>query len=419
MTFAEKFNGWLWSPEFLAPTDKITSQAHGRKQVSARKPKRSSTDNESCLPQPNAGQNESELQMSLASKRRRVIVDANNSIHAQVSTFIETMDRRRQIQAGSHHGDNVHRSLNSCTETVVASQENPDRELVSPEVLAERQRQSPIYNQLVRNRADRWEALIPSGTSHVFSGLSDLTDDRCPIAERNSAEMIESGFICPLPVDVVRQNAAELSSVCEHAAALEEIGGPPISMEWENCQLCEPNTARGERTCVAAKTGSCQGVLMAERTTFQAVEGAAVKEFLLPAQQKRFDETGALPDVHGFCLVCTRYLCTEALTRRGMLHTGAFRGNLCPYSVKVDEDGEYDSRACLWTNDPRTGCDRPFIQHADNRYMYAAKPDGTVYLQQVNVQYCPDDASSKNDQAASLDPRASFRREKWPLHRRV
>lgn len=138
----------------------------------------------------------------------------------------------------------------------------------------------------------------------------------------------------------MRSNAADIDAVARQSLQLEEITGPPVSKAYEDSFLIEASEADGERPCVAGRNGTCQGVLMAARTTFQSVEGRPMKEFLLPSQASLFAATGKLPAVHGFCVLCTRYLCTEALTRRGILHTGKFRGNLCPYSVKVDSEGE-------------------------------------------------------------------------------
>jgi hypothetical protein len=257
---------------------------------------------------------------------------------------------------------------------------------------------------------DRWDSLIPSvNGSHALDGLTSEPDLNSSTAHAD--EMLASGFMCQLPTDIVRCNAKDIDSVARQGMVLEEISGPPISKAWEDSYLKEANEEIGERCCVAAKRDMCQGILMAARTTFQSVVGRPMKEFLLPSQYKTFDETGALPAIHGFCLVCTRYLCTEALTRRGMLHVGKFRGNLCPFAVRVDVPGEYDSRVCMYTNDPRTGCDRPFVQHADNRYMYRTDPTGLQFLEQVQVSYVQ---PSKNDRVTLQDRHGFSARVGWP-----
>jgi hypothetical protein len=65
----------------------------------------------------------------------------------------------------------------------------------------------------------------------------------------------------------------------------------------------------------------------------------------------------------------------------------------------------------MYTTDPRTGCDRPFVQHADNRYMYSTTQEGRQYLRQVQVAYTQ---PSKNGMVAPQDRHGFSARVEWP-----
>ena len=220
----------------------------------------------------------------------------------------------------------------------------------------------------------------------------------------------EQNFLPKLPKEILRTEDHAL----QNSLQFEEIYHPPISAAYESSFLEEPRG--GERTCVAALTNSCQGTEIARRATFQqGTGGAPLKEFLTPTELAEYEATGKYPESRKFCLACLRFVVSMALFSRECMNLRKYRGNICPHSVRIDEPGEYDSRVCLYAEDPTAGCDRAFVQHADNNYIYTQREDGRVALQQVNVFYTP---PPKNDLVDRRDRDGSSTRadRPYPTH---
>ena len=82
-----------------------------------------------------------------------------------------------------------------------------------------------------------------------------------------------------------------------------------VPRTYDEQMLRMPNTSVGERPCVLGERCVC--VWLARWRFGDDTKKAFVgTEFLLPSQQRTFDQTGALPPTPGKCLLCSRYFHT-------------------------------------------------------------------------------------------------------------
>jgi hypothetical protein len=94
----------------------------------------------------------------------------------------------------------------------------------------------------------------------------------------------------------------------------EEIAIPTQELEvvprsYDESMLRMPNTGVGERPCSLGERCVC--VWLARWRYGDDTKKAFVgTEFLLPSQQRTFDDSGMLPATPGKCLLCTRYFHT-------------------------------------------------------------------------------------------------------------
>ena len=179
-----------------------------------------------------------------------------------------------------------------------------------------------------------------------------------------------------------------------------EDTGEPVSKLYIQDFLRTPCRANGERPCAAGH--ACQGEQMFERSWSNGINSAEVgrmskimREFLTPREQTRFKDRGDLPKERHFCIVCERYITSMHVKFRS-IHNGDatvadYAGQMGRHTVMVDQDGEYDSQACLFSESPVAGITRMYLAHRDNCYIYRISAVDTqqpfVALDEINVSY--------------------------------
>ena len=389
-----KRDGWLGAPEACHRTRPLPPPPQKRMRRGAR--------SLATKQAPEVGTSRSEkllVQVSNARKRPLVTTD---SVSSDVSQFLQTASRRQV--AG---GENIHApGLTDKLRELAAGAVSED--LPGPEAAAQRAQTSRLYQRHVVEAQDSWDTLSQSVSCRgvLQGGFRTQTEGAMgpPTAEQVEVvnDMVASGTLLPLPAEIVRLNNAALERDPTRFAP-----GPAVSKAWESSYLREPKPT--ERPCVASmcQNGLCQGQLHPVRNPYFNInggQGVPLAEFLTPEQEHKVRRDGKPLEVHGFCLLCLRFMATEVFTRTGQTYLGGFKGLMAPHSVRTDEPGEYASEACIYSHDPSSGCERMFVMFADNHVVWKTDPkSGSFFLEQTEaVAYRP-----KNGPVAAVPPPTS------------
>lgn len=197
----------------------------------------------------------------------------------------------------------------------------------------------------------------------------------------------------------------------ETAIPTQELEVVPRS--YDESMLRMPNTSVGERPCSLGERCVC--VWLARWRYGDDTKKAFVgTEFLLPSQQRAFDDSGVLPATPGKCLLCTRYFHTYLyrLARSDPTFdagktvplqayanaVGVAEGREFPtHASPVNSSDGYAPEAMLfcdeeWANTAaaRTGMGnflwRPVVRFSSNHYRYVEDPaSGLPRIVQVGL----------------------------------
>lgn len=176
--------------------------------------------------------------------------------------------------------------------------------------------------------------------------------------------------------------------------------GTPVSKEYISQFLVTPRRSLGQRSCAAG--AQCQGNLMYQRSWVdreqsELLQGASktLREYLTPAESARFAQKGELPKQRQFCVVCERFVVSMMCKFRTVHNCNAkmvdWSGQLGRHTVLVDQENEYDSQNCLYSESPIAGVPRMYLCHRDSHYVYNVSKisDGSteVRLTETGVGY--------------------------------
>jgi hypothetical protein len=103
-----QYDGWLWAPNYLLTDHKLRGRVNNQ-HIRAARPV-----NVTGKKGKNKIDCDEELQRVV--KNRRVTVDPSQTLHAEVSDFIQTMNRRRHVSVVSTHSSDVVDSIASARE---------------------------------------------------------------------------------------------------------------------------------------------------------------------------------------------------------------------------------------------------------------------------------------------------------------
>lgn len=165
-----------------------------------------------------------------------------------------------------------------------------------------------------------------------------------------------------------------------------------VGKSHDDAMLRPANESIGERPCCLGDR--CISAWLArfrygEDTNYSFV----CTEFLLPSQKKEFDASGKLPETHGKCLVCTRYVATYMYRCARVDPT--FRANLrIPITafgnIISNENGVQYPTHCSVVGDTNDGYSHEAMLFADEGFAEteASRTRMGTYLFRPIVKFC-------------------------------
>lgn len=153
-----------------------------------------------------------------------------------------------------------------------------------------------------------------------------------------------------------------------------------ISREYEESRLRPP--LGSERECPMGN--DCEGLKIANAKD----KAFILVEFLLPTEQKRYENTGELPSETRLCLMCKRKEIARAWANVRADNMGVKRDTILPdYRNFVNVEGEYCLRDCIVTSrHVWEGILDPIVLHKRSAYRYKEK-NGIPYYDQWRMSY--------------------------------
>lgn len=154
----------------------------------------------------------------------------------------------------------------------------------------------------------------------------------------------------------------------------------PVSRQYEESFLCEP--IGSQRPCL--RGSQCEGL----KITMAGDRAFILREFLLPSEQKKFEQTGKYRPEARLCLMCKR---TEIA--RGYINTRASAMGISDDSILqdyrniVDVPGEYNLKDCILSSrHVYEGLIDPIVLHIRSAYRMVEK-DGVRHYEQWRMGY--------------------------------
>lgn len=154
----------------------------------------------------------------------------------------------------------------------------------------------------------------------------------------------------------------------------------PVSRKYEEAYLREP--IGSERPCLLGK--ECEGL----KITMAKDKAFVMREFLLPSEQKQYEETGKLRPECGLCLMCRRKEISRAFINiRADAMAMRTDSILQDYRNIVDVEGEYCLKDCIVSSrHTYEGLTDPVVLHIRSAYRLVEK-NGIRHYEQWRMGY--------------------------------
>ena len=201
----------------------------------------------------------------------------------------------------------------------------------------------------------------------------------------------------------IKPDVLEMISLNKSRLTFKTREKETVSKSYEDEMLRPPNIQAGERYC-ASKYG-CKCFELAQRRYGENnTHGFIGVEFLTPTQKTSWLNGDKLPELPGKCLLCLRYITTEAFIMcrascgddMSSHDQVVLNGGFPPYANKLGGHDGYRRQSLLnvdseWTVSKalreRFGADifsTPFVRFSSANYDYFKKGN-TRFIRQVNV----------------------------------